>query len=186
MAISLERFLGIIYPLKFPAKYRKSRHFIVAVLIVAILDVTKRFYSTNKIFHGVTFLIMPILTLVGLNLKILFTLFTMKDITGSSKENVLDSALVLISVVVIYLICWTPTVVRFFYFAILKSVDQELKKILLTLQDWTIIFNSSINFFIYCLVGKRYRGHVKKAFTCCSTSNTQTQSFTIKYTLPQV
>ena len=186
VAISLERFLGIIYPLKFPAKYRKTSHFIVAVLIIAVLDSTKRFYSTNKIFHGITFLIMPILTLVGLNLKILFTLFTMKDITGSSKENVLDSALVLISVVVIYLFCWTPTVVRFFYFEVFKSVDQELKNILLTIQDWTIIFNSSINFFIYCLVGKRYRGQVKKAFTCSSTSNTLTESLSINHPLPQV
>ena len=180
VAISFERFLGISYPLKFPAKYRKSRHFVISVLLINIVDTVILYHSINKIlFHTIPFIITPILVVMVLNFKILFTLITMEDITGSSKEKVLESALVLISVVIIYLFCWTPTIIRFFYFEVFKTINQEFKIILLTGGYCAIIFNSSINFFIYCLVGKRYRRHVKDAFTCSFTGRTLTFSILI-------
>ena len=102
VAISLERFLGISYPLKFPAKYRKSGHFILPVLLITFLDVFMLFYSTNQfVLHTIPFIITPILILIFLNLKIILTLITVQDIAGSFKKKVRESALVLISVVVI-------------------------------------------------------------------------------------
>ena len=65
--------------------------------------------SQQKCSHTIHFITTPILTHVAINLKILFTLITMKDIAVSFKEKVLESNLILISVVVIYLFCWTAT-----------------------------------------------------------------------------
>ena len=170
VAISLERFLGICYPLKFPAKYRKSRHLVIPVFFTAVLEKLMWFYSNNNIFlPTILFIIVPILILIVFNMAILFTLTNMKYIAGSSKEKVLESALVLISVVIIYLFCWTPTVIRLFYFSVFKASNDELWTILLTVAYFAVILNSSINFFIYCLVGKSYRRHVKKAFSCSFT-----------------
>ena len=186
VAISLERFLGICFPLKFPAKYRKSRHFVIPVFLITVLDTLMLFYSNNTIFlHTIPFIIAPILILIGLNLKILFTLITMKDIAGSSKEKLLENALVLSSVVVVYLLSWMPTVIRFFYFEVFHAINDELRTILLTIAYCAIIFNSSINFFIYCLVGKSYRRHVKKAFTCSFTGITLTLRFILHHFVPQ-
>ena len=95
----------------------------------------------------------------------------MKNIGSSSKERVLDSGLVLISVVVIFLFCWTPTIVFYFCFDVYKAVNNDFKYSINNISYCAIIFNSSSNFFIYCLVGKRYRQHVKEAFTCFSTGS---------------
>ena len=109
----------------------------------------------------------------------------MKDYSGSSKEKVIESVLVLISVVVVYLFCWTPTVIRFLYFEVFKAISDEFGTILITVAYCAIIFNSSINFLIYCLVGKSYRRHVKKAFTCSFTGITLTLRIPIHHFVPQ-
>ena len=187
VAISMERFLGISYPLKFPAKYRKSRHFVIPVLLITVLDTFMYVYTSNGIFlRAIPFIITPILIIFILNFKILNNLIAMKDITRSSNAKVLDSALILISVAIIFLFSWTPFVIYQFYFDIFKAIDDDFRTTLLIVGHCALIFNSSINFFIYCLVGKRYRQHVAEAFACSSTGSTRTLSILIHLFVPQV
>ena len=52
LAISLERFLGICYPLS--GQKRKSRFYIIPVLAIAILLCIPRFMETKVITHNIT------------------------------------------------------------------------------------------------------------------------------------
>jgi len=47
LAISIERFLGICYPLKFPPHIRKSWYYIIPVTLLSILTNIPRFFEST-------------------------------------------------------------------------------------------------------------------------------------------
>ena len=66
VAISMERFLGICYPLKFLAKYRKSWHFVIPVLLITVLDTLMLLHSPDRMsYDTIPFTILPIMIIVS-------------------------------------------------------------------------------------------------------------------------
>ena len=105
----------------------------------------------------------------GTNLNIILTMMKMVDMPGSHQENVAEGALVLFGVVVAFTICWAPPLIKNILKETFQTYQLEWIQVLNQVGWCTVAINSSINFFIYCLVGKQYREHFKAVFTCFST-----------------
>ena len=90
----------------------------------------------------------------------------MKTNSGFPKEKVLEGTFILISVVVVYILSQIP----YFIMNLLREIKTANHKggrildILNIVGDSAGAVNASINFFLYCIVGKQYRKYFKKAF----------------------
>ena len=93
----------------------------------------------------------------------------MEDMPVSHQENVTEGALVLFGVVVAFTVCWAPPLIKNILKDTFQTYQLEWIQVLNQVGWCTVAINSSINFFIYCLVGKQYREHFKAVFTCFST-----------------
>jgi hypothetical protein len=114
LAISLERYLGICWPLRCPARYRKARHFVLSVLLLTLLG-TAILYNFKKYsftLHAIPCHVIVILLLVFLNSSIVMTMVMMDSNSGLPRERLLEGAVMLVSVVAVYILCWSPTIVR--------------------------------------------------------------------------
>ena len=82
----------------------------------------------------------------------------------------ITACIILISIVVIFLICHTPRIIMNINEFINIEIFHQCKAVHLPIwalvtvdvSKFALILNSSISFFVYCLVGKRFR---KELFT---------------------
>jgi hypothetical protein len=114
LAISLERYLGICWPLRYPARYRKARHFVLSVLLLTLLDTVILFNFKKYRFtlHAIPCHVIVILLLVFLNSSIVMTMVKMDSNSGLPREKLLEGAVILVTVVTVYILCWSPTIIR--------------------------------------------------------------------------
>ena len=168
VSISLERFFGICYPLKYPVRLRKARYFMVPVVLMALLDtaILHNFFKDRFILHTIPSHAFLILLIIFFNPNIIFAMMRMKKKPGSPQDNVTEGALVLMVVVVAFTICWLPPLIKNILKEAFQSYQLEWIQVLKQVGFCTVIINSSINFFLYCIVGKQYRQHFKAAFIC--------------------
>ena len=171
VGISLERFLGICYPLRYPTRFRKTGYFMVPVIIMTLLDTVIKhyFFKDRFVLHTLPSHAFPILLIIFFNSNIFLALMKMKKQPGTHQENLTDGALILLGVVVAFTMCWAPSLVKNIIAEIFKTHQLELIGVLEQVGYCTVIVNSSMNFFIYCIVGKQYRQHFKAAFICSSS-----------------
>ena len=171
VGISLERYLGICYPLKYPVRFRKARFFLIPVILISLLDtaILHFFFKDRFILHTLPSHAFPIMLIIFFNLNIILTMMKMVDMPGSHQENVAEGALVLFGVVVAFTICWAPPLIKNILKETFQTYQLEWIQVLNQVGWCTVAINSSINFFIYCLVGKQYREHFRAVFTCFST-----------------
>ena len=92
----------------------------------------------------------------------------------------LSDCIILVTIVAIFLICHAIRVFLSFrgYYVFLIEKDIENGSVdscftyevfeyfaITKISDCTLLFNSSINFFVYCLVGKRFRTELASVFS---------------------
>lgn len=115
----------------------------------------------------------PLLTLVILNWKLIKALQEVRrrhqDLTRSGKhrENI---TLMLVVVVGVFIVCTLPdlclrVVVTFTEFAAF-NLDKIILRYINAITNMLLVVNSSINFLIYCLIGKKFRKILKQMYSC--------------------
>ena len=209
LAISIERFLGICFPLKFPTQTRKAWFYIAPVTIISIGINIPRFFDAVLVweeefpyyvatpfrtsepyirmyqtYFNISFTaIMPLLTMLYLNIRIIFKIRNVQIKRFRSKEKMQKEAnifYILLSVVSTFFILYCPRiVVDIFEFLHIEEIISCNKKrghfqptklinCLIHISHFTSIFNSSINFFIYSFVGKSFRREMFNLAGCSS------------------
>lgn len=123
---------------------------------------TYQIIYSNILYYPVMFLI-PLCLLIYLNIGLLNTLKTLKQkrrlLVG---HHIKDDHITLIIVVIVFLfiICQTPALINQIFFATLSNENRDCGKFhyfYTKISDVLVIFNSSVNFAIYCLFGKSFR-----------------------------
>ena len=89
-------------------------------------------------------------------------------------ENQLTIMLLLVTTLFLILLC--PTYFRFIYLVFAKrdrSTPFDYAKSVLFFQITAHLYitNSGINFFLYCLSGKKFRDDLKETISCCGVSH---------------
>ena len=95
-----------------------------------------------------------------------------KEKTMKSVENQLT--LMLLSVTMLFLILLCPTYIRFIYLAFAKQdTPYQYANSMLIYQISFKLYstNSGINFFLYCISGRKFRNDLKEILFCCNISN---------------
>ena len=95
-----------------------------------------------------------------------------KEKTMKSVENQLT--LMLLSVTMLFLILLCPTYIRFIYltFAERDTPAQYANSMLIYQISFKLYStNSGINFFLYCISGRKFRKDLKEILFCCNISN---------------
>lgn len=140
-AISIERFLGICYPLKFPPHTRKSWYYILPVVLISIIINIPRFLDGDiewdeeegysyvasnlrispdyikyyRTYFYITFsALLPFLCIFFLNARILWDLRHVKAQRFGSRRNLMKEInlfLILLSIVVTFLLLHTPRII---------------------------------------------------------------------------
>ena len=172
LAISVERYLGICHPLRYPMAYRKARHFILPVLVLSLVFALvntqscfnlKGLVGCNPwyIMYAVPSIGLPFFVLIVINWRIITTLVNMDSKSGYPKDKMFEGALMMVAVVVVYLVCWTPDIAMI---VLAQFQQEEYERVLTIVGKCTNVLNSSVNFVLYCSLGKKYRNQVKKTF----------------------
>ena len=92
--------------------------------------------------------------------------------TMKSAENQLT--LMLLSVTMLFLILLCPTYIRFIYLAFAEQdTPYQYANSMLIYQISFKLYstNSGINFFLYCISGRKFRNDLKDILFCCNISN---------------
>ena len=88
--------------------------------------------------------------------------------TMKSTENQLTIMLLLVTT--LFLILMIPTYVRFLFFSFVKRDTPEKYANLMLLYQFSYkLYNTNcgINFFLYCISGKKFRKDLKETICCC-------------------
>ena len=126
---------------------------------MALIDTAILHYLFKDRFslHTISSHAFPILLIILLNFYILLAMMKMKKGPGSPQDNVTEGALVLSGVVVAFTICWTLPLLKYILKEAFQTYQLGCIQVLKHVGYCTVIINSSINFFIYFIVGKQYR-----------------------------
>ena len=87
-------------------------------------------------------------------------------------ENQLTIMLLLVTTLFLILIC--PTYFRFIYLVFARRdtpLDYAKSMFIFQITAKLYITNSGINFFLYCISGKKFRDDLKETFLCCDISH---------------
>jgi neuropeptide Y receptor type 1 len=149
--------------------------------IAKTIQLVKTDFRRNKVYFLVYKTIMyfmfrtigPLLTLIILNVKLILALKEMrrkhKDLTkgGRHRENI---TLMLVIVVSVFVICEIPDLILRILITMheFQAVDMDINKLryVNVITNMLLTVNSSINFLIYCLVGKKFRKILLDMHTC--------------------
>ena len=92
--------------------------------------------------------------------------------TMKNAENQLTIMLLLVTTLFLILLC--PTYFRFIYLLVAKRdtpLDYAKSMLIYQITAKLYITNSGINFFLYCLSGKKFRDDLKETISCCDISH---------------
>ena len=92
--------------------------------------------------------------------------------TMKSAENQLT--IMLLSVTTLFLILLCPTYIRFIYLSFAgRDTPSQYANSMLIYQISLKLYctNSGINFFLYCISGRKFRKDLKEILFCCDISN---------------
>ena len=92
--------------------------------------------------------------------------------TMKNAENQLTIMLLLVTTLFLILIC--PTYFRFIYLVFARRdtpLDYAKSMFIFQITAKLYITNSGINFFLYCISGKKFRDDLKETFLCCDISH---------------
>ena len=184
VAISMERYLGICHPNSHLS--RKAWMFILPVILISMGYTFPKFFERkwsngtferpdvekNKLYvHSyhlwaevICITMVPLASLLFLNGSIIVTIFkTTKGATQLRKTHNKQGAnttKILFWIVLIFLVLHSPRVVfKFlFYFGPEKTTWYWVRPV----AKLALITNSSVNFLIYCMVGKNFRTELFK------------------------
>lgn len=139
VSISFERFLGICHPMHCPPANRKARFFVLPVLLIIGLDfglsvVLLEFFGPVSdpfvfdflfYFHILIQYILPAAILLILNTMIAKSVIRINsdNFTRKGVKKIRNSAAVLIIVVFVYILCWSPFYVIDFTFVVIPSYN---------------------------------------------------------------
>ena len=155
----------------------------------SISNVTSRVYSW---FSFVLNAVIPFTMLIHMNFVIVKTVktsrkfFTTDDTNTriNSRQRIMKSAenqltVMLLLVTTLFLILLCPAYFRFIYL-LFANRDTPLayanSMILFEVSYKLYASNSGINFFLYCISGKKFRNDLKKILCCCCRRSDQWQS----------
>ncbi len=149
--------------------------------IAKTIQLKKTAFRKNKVYFLVYKTIMyfmfrtigPLLTLIILNVKLILALKEMrrkhKDLTKGSKhrENI---TFMLVIVVTVFVICEMPDLILRILVTMyeFQAVELDINKLryVNVMTNMLLTVNSSINFLIYCLVGKKFRRILLDMYAC--------------------
>lgn len=139
VAISFERFLGICHPMNCPPANRKARFLVLPVLLLTLLDFLLSaillglfgrvpFQLLHEIiiyFHIFIQYILPAAVVLILNAIIVHSVIKIssQDEQHRRMSRTRNSAAVLIIVVLVYIICWSPFYIIDFTFLFLPTYN---------------------------------------------------------------
>ena len=117
--------------------------------------------------------IVPLVTLCVLNARLVMTIrrsrIRQRQYGGHTDHNDMNATLVLVILVVVFIVCETPELILRIlsclerWFASI-SFSVSLFRVFSTVNEFLMVVNSSINFFIYVAYGKRFRFIMKETF----------------------
>ncbi|ODM91968.1 FMRFamide receptor, partial [Orchesella cincta] len=180
VAISFERFCVVTFPLKAHRLITpgRSKLFAIFVLIFVILLSCLSYIYVNyidatsfNVYAAIVLHFTPFITVLIFNLLIFLALRRFKkmrkSLTESSSSNSKeDSATpMLFAVVVVFGVCYTFEFIRRimnFAWPEYMSQHEYYDYTINHLADILYVLNSSVNFFIYCLLGKSFRAVIVK------------------------
>ena len=136
------------------------------VEIIPVMNPLFDDYYYAMIYRGICYIIfmhtIPLSTILILNIKMILAVrYSNKRHAHLSRDqnNENNATVMLIMVVTIFLLCETPAAVA----NILSSVDMHVPemtiKYMFVITNMLVTLNSSTNFIIYCLFGRRFRRH---------------------------
>ena len=187
--ITAERYLAVCHPFKSLTLSTRSRA-IWALIAVTICDIVfnlprfaeidmtdehvgqsslrknRLYYWLYYICLNLTFFyIIPLSLLTFLNIKIYLAVRSASCNRGSltrSQERELNLASMLVLLVAIFLACNAPA----FVVHCLELVNPPYLGIAVMFSNLLVCLNSSVNFLIYCIFGKKFREKLKEVFKC--------------------
>jgi neuropeptide Y receptor type 1 len=138
----------------------------------------------------------PLLTLIILNYKLIKALQEVRrrheDLTRSGKhrENI---TLMLVVVVCVFIVCTLPDLFlrlivafREFFPHLTRGLQWHWLSAMNAIANMLLVVNSSINFLIYCLIGKKFRKILTQMYACGRRAGTselsETEPLTTKTT----
>lgn len=189
--ITAERYLAVCHPFKSLTLSTRSRA-IWALIAVTICDIVfnlPRFVETDvtddhvrqselrkdRLYYWLYYIclnlslvyIIPLSLLSFLNIKIYLAVRSASCNRGSltrSQERELNLASMLVLLVAIFLACNAPA----FIIHCLELVDPPYLGVAVLFSNLLVCLNSSVNFLIYCIFGKKFREKLKEVFKCKS------------------
>ena len=124
--------------------------------------------------------IIPLTSLTVLNYKLIKTLrtasITRKRMSMSragsptNKQN-LTITLNLVIVITKFILCETPDFISSIVGAIPESSNKTEYKMFNTIKEMLLVFNSAVNFYIYCIFNIKFRENLQRAFPCFRKDN---------------
>ena len=108
----------------------------------------------------------PLLVLILLNMRLINALHLMrkkhKDITSKTNKNRENITLMLVAVVSVFIVCMIPDLVLRIFLTLSNYIpgltfDIMRLRYANSITNMLLTVNSSINFLIYCLIGKKFR-----------------------------
>ena len=137
-------------------------------------------FGKNRIYRQVYFLwlyllVMFFIPLTSLAVLNAFLIFAVKKSHQQRKDmNVRQSrennvTIMLVSVVMVFMICQLPALIYNVAFAVNGQVVKTVYgwKILSTIRNFMVTFNSAINFILYCAFGQKFRRTFIRTFCRC-------------------
>lgn len=120
----------------------------------------------------------PLTILMVLNLRLISALRVVRQRrktlqkrrgTAKNRENI---TLMLVVVVSAFIVCEIPDLALRVTVTLMEqfSEDEKVIQLVNSLTNMLLTLNSSFNFVIYCLVGKKFRGILRQMFPCASLS----------------
>ena len=135
------------------------------------------------IYHiGLTFIflyIVPLTSLSILNAKLIKTLrvarrarkhISINRRSSLTKQNT-TVTLNLVIVITKFIVCETPDFISSMMGAIPLTAYHSEYKMFNTIKEMLLVFNSAVNFYIYCKFNTRFRENLGRSFSCCQKCN---------------
>ncbi|XP_064628947.1 FMRFamide receptor-like isoform X2 [Lineus longissimus] len=128
----------------------------------------------------------PMIILIVLNIKLILALrkATKERIQlTKGKQSQASNTTIIVVVVSVFIICQTPALVHQILEANDVKVNDSVTSYTTSLGNMLVVFNSSVNFFIYCLFGQKFR-RILKRIVCRNRSIVAIMSLFNKHITP--